>query len=38
MAGLTQVLSIIGTVSIIIGILIELVGHDIWGRGEAEPF
>lgn len=32
MAGLTQVLGTIGTVSIIVGILIELVGHDIWGE------
>lgn len=37
MAGLAYVLSIVGTVSIIVGTLMELAGHDIRERGEAEP-
>jgi len=37
MAGLAYILCIIGTVSIVVGILIELAGHNIRGSSEAEP-
>lgn len=37
MAGLAYILCIIGTLSIVVGILTELAGHNTRGIGEAEP-
>lgn len=37
MAGRAYVLSIIGTITMVVSILMELAGHNIRGGGEAEP-